>query len=52
MFDRQRVTSVDWVSYPILTFPETPAAVGNAVFDATACACAISHSGRSASKPR
>jgi CO/xanthine dehydrogenase Mo-binding subunit len=61
VFDRQRVTSVDWASYPILTFPETPAldialiqrlnepplgtgeaasapvpaAVGNAVFDAT-----------------
>ena len=24
-FDRSRVTSVDWVSYPILTFPEAPA---------------------------
>src|SRR5206468_1153522 len=24
-FDRARVTSVDWVSYPILTFPEVPA---------------------------
>ncbi len=24
-FDRQRVTSVDWASYPILTFPEVPA---------------------------
>ncbi|GAC1323283.1 MAG: xanthine dehydrogenase family protein molybdopterin-binding subunit [Chloroflexota bacterium] len=24
-FDRSRVTSVDWVSYPILTFPEIPA---------------------------
>ena len=24
-FDRSRVTSVDWVSYPILTFPEVPA---------------------------
>jgi nicotinate dehydrogenase subunit B len=23
-FDRSRVTSVDWVSYPILTFPEIP----------------------------
>ena len=23
-FDRQRVTSVDWASYPILTFPEAP----------------------------
>jgi nicotinate dehydrogenase subunit B len=23
-FDRSRVTSVDWVSYPILTFPEVP----------------------------
>ena len=61
VFDRQRVTSVDWASYPILTFPEAPAleieliqrlgepplgageaasapvpaALGNAVFDAT-----------------
>jgi CO/xanthine dehydrogenase Mo-binding subunit len=60
-FDRQRVTSVDWATYPILTFPEVPAlefeliqrlnepplgageaastpvpaALGNAVFDAT-----------------
>ncbi len=25
LFDRSRVTSVDWVSYPILTFPEVPA---------------------------
>jgi nicotinate dehydrogenase subunit B len=24
-FDHSRVTSVDWVSYPILTFPEVPA---------------------------
>ncbi len=24
MFDRSRVTSVDWASYPILTFPEIP----------------------------
>jgi CO/xanthine dehydrogenase Mo-binding subunit len=24
-FDRSRVTSVDWASYPILTFPEMPA---------------------------
>ena len=24
-FDRSRVTSVDWASYPILTFPEVPA---------------------------
>ena len=24
-FDRQRVTSVDWATYPILTFPEVPA---------------------------
>ena len=24
-FDRSRVTSVDWASYPILTFPEAPA---------------------------
>jgi nicotinate dehydrogenase subunit B len=24
-FDRSRVTSVDWGSYPILTFPEVPA---------------------------
>jgi CO/xanthine dehydrogenase Mo-binding subunit len=23
-FDRSRVTSVDWKSYPILTFPEVP----------------------------
>jgi nicotinate dehydrogenase subunit B len=23
-FDRSRVTSVDWVTYPILTFPEIP----------------------------
>jgi CO/xanthine dehydrogenase Mo-binding subunit len=23
-FDRSRVTTVDWVSYPILTFPEAP----------------------------
>ncbi len=23
-FDRSRVTSVDWVSYPLLTFPEVP----------------------------
>ena len=60
-FDRQRVTSVDWASYPILRFPEVPmlefdliqrldqpplgvgeaastpvpAALGNAIFDAT-----------------
>jgi nicotinate dehydrogenase subunit B len=60
-FDRSRVTSVDWVSYPVLRFPEVPAidvklidrpeqplygageaacvtvpaAVANAVFDAT-----------------
>jgi nicotinate dehydrogenase subunit B len=60
-FDRERVTSVDWASYPILTFDEVPpiefeliqrldepplgvgeaasapvpAALGNAVFDAT-----------------
>jgi CO/xanthine dehydrogenase Mo-binding subunit len=25
IFDQARVTSVDWVSYPILTFPEAPA---------------------------
>jgi len=25
VFDRSRVTSVDWSSYPILTFPDTPA---------------------------
>jgi len=25
MFDRSRVTSVDWASYPVLTFPEAPA---------------------------
>jgi CO/xanthine dehydrogenase Mo-binding subunit len=25
LFDRARVTSVDWASYPILTFPEVPA---------------------------
>ena len=25
MFDRSRVTSVDWASYPVLTFPEVPA---------------------------
>jgi CO/xanthine dehydrogenase Mo-binding subunit len=24
-FDRSRVTSVDWTTYPILTFPEVPA---------------------------
>jgi nicotinate dehydrogenase subunit B len=24
LFDRARITSVDWVSYPILTFPELP----------------------------
>jgi nicotinate dehydrogenase subunit B len=24
-FDRSRVTSVDWTSYPVLTFPEAPA---------------------------
>ena len=24
-FDRSRVTSVDWATYPILTFPEVPA---------------------------
>ena len=24
MWDRSRVTSVDWVTYPILTFPEIP----------------------------
>lgn len=24
-FDHSRVTSVDWASYPILTFPEAPA---------------------------
>jgi len=24
-FDRSRVTTVDWASYPILTFPEVPA---------------------------
>src|SRR6185437_10100148 len=26
-FDRSRVTSVDWASYPILTFPEVPEVV-------------------------
>jgi len=61
VYDRDRVTTVDWASYPILTFPEipalefeliqrldqpplgvgeaastpVPAALGNAVFDAT-----------------
>ncbi|MBI2158416.1 MAG: xanthine dehydrogenase family protein molybdopterin-binding subunit, partial [Candidatus Rokubacteria bacterium] len=25
VYDRDRVTTVDWVSYPILTFPEVPA---------------------------
>jgi len=25
VFDRARVTSVDWASYPVLTFPEAPA---------------------------
>jgi nicotinate dehydrogenase subunit B len=61
VYDRNRVTTVDWASYPILTFPEVPAlefnliqrldqpplgageaastpvpaALGNAVFDAT-----------------
>jgi CO/xanthine dehydrogenase Mo-binding subunit len=61
VWDRDRVTTVDWASYPILTFPEVPrlefeliqrldqpplgvgeaastpvpAALGNAVFDAT-----------------
>jgi CO/xanthine dehydrogenase Mo-binding subunit len=61
VFDSARVTSIDWASYPILTFPEAPvleidlvagprdrplgageaasapvpAAIGNAVFDAT-----------------
>jgi len=61
VYDRDRVTTVDWSSYPILTFPEVPmlefeliqrldqpplgvgeaastpvpAALGNAVFDAT-----------------
>jgi CO/xanthine dehydrogenase Mo-binding subunit len=61
IFDASHVTSVDWVSYPILTFPDVPvleidlvgsprdkplgageaasapvpAAIGNAVFDAT-----------------
>jgi CO/xanthine dehydrogenase Mo-binding subunit len=61
VYDRERVTTVDWASYPILTFPEVPklefeliqrldqpplgvgeaastpvpAALGNAVFDAT-----------------
>ena len=25
VFDRRRVTTVDWASYPILTFPEVPA---------------------------
>ncbi|HUI17876.1 MAG TPA: xanthine dehydrogenase family protein molybdopterin-binding subunit, partial [Alphaproteobacteria bacterium] len=24
-FDKSRVTSIDWASYPILTFPEVPA---------------------------
>jgi CO/xanthine dehydrogenase Mo-binding subunit len=24
-FDQSRVTSVDWASYPVLTFPEAPA---------------------------
>ena len=48
-FDRSAVTSFDWASYPILTFPETaepswgagepsaavvPSAISNAVFDA------------------
>jgi nicotinate dehydrogenase subunit B len=61
LYDRNRVTTLDWASYPILTFPEVPAlefdliqrldqpplgtgeaastpvpaALGNAVFDAT-----------------
>lgn len=25
VFDRERVTTVDWATYPILTFPEVPA---------------------------
>jgi CO/xanthine dehydrogenase Mo-binding subunit len=25
VWDRQRITSVNWASYPILTFPEVPA---------------------------
>ena len=24
VYDRDRVTTVDWASYPILTFPEVP----------------------------
>ena len=32
-FDRDRVTSVDWRSYPILTFPEVPRSVEIALLD-------------------
>ena len=32
-FDRARITSVDWVSYPILTFPELPDAVDVVLID-------------------
>jgi CO/xanthine dehydrogenase Mo-binding subunit len=31
-FDRSRVTSVNWASYPILTFPEVPP-IGVALID-------------------
>ena len=44
-FDRSMVMSLDWASYPILTFPgvpeiaieliDRPSAISNAVFDAT-----------------
>jgi CO/xanthine dehydrogenase Mo-binding subunit len=34
-FDRSRVTSLDWSSYPILTFPDVPSAICSAIFDAT-----------------
>jgi len=32
-FDRARITSVDWISYPILTFPELPDAVDVVLID-------------------
>ncbi len=32
-FDRERITSVDWMSYPILTFPEVPDEVDVVLID-------------------
>lgn len=36
-FSRSAVTSVDWKSYPILTFPDAPEVVMDLIFWITEC---------------